>query len=180
MNASPRAGKLCPSVGGARRVEFEHLFSGSALTAVDAKGRLSVPAFIRAVVERRGGSKEILIGLQEGACCLKAFDQTYLVALNRENERRRLAEETGGGTLVTHHQRQRRDFGYAEPAPYDTSGRIILPARLRRRGRIEGLALFVGIGPSFEIWNPKLAIESGDPDLADLAADLIEDKGIAL
>ena len=34
-------------------MELEHLFTGSALNAVDAKGRLSVPSFIRQVIERR-------------------------------------------------------------------------------------------------------------------------------
>ena len=31
---------------------LEHLFQGSALNAVDAKGRVSVPAFLRQVIER--------------------------------------------------------------------------------------------------------------------------------
>ena len=33
---------------------LEHLFQGSALNGVDAKGRVSVPAFLRTVIERRG------------------------------------------------------------------------------------------------------------------------------
>jgi hypothetical protein len=40
---------------------------------------------------------------------------------------------------------------------------------VRRMGRIEGLALFVGTGGAFEIWNPELAAASGDPALAELA-----------
>ena len=35
-------------------VALEHLFQGSALNAVDAKGRVSIPAFLRSVIERRG------------------------------------------------------------------------------------------------------------------------------
>ena len=107
---------MCVSRGD-QQVELEHLFNGSALNAVDAKGRLSVPAFIRGVIERR---------------------------------------------------------------TYDTSGRIILPPMMRRKGRIEELALFVGVGGTFEIWNPHLALESGDDDLRDLAAYRLEEKGIAL
>ena len=34
-------------------VAFEHLFQGSALNAVDAKGRVSVPASLRSVIEKR-------------------------------------------------------------------------------------------------------------------------------
>jgi MraZ protein len=63
--------------------------------------------------------------------------------------------------------------------PYDSSGRIILPPMMRRKGQIEDQALFVGVGGTFEIWNPKLALESGDAELRELAAFRLEEKGIA-
>jgi MraZ protein len=67
-----------------------------------------------------------------------------------------------------------------EDVPYDTSGRIILPPMMRRKGQIEDLALFVGIGGTFEIWNPRLALESGDEELRELAAYRLEEKGLSL
>ena len=161
-------------------MELEHLFNGSALSAVDAKGRLSVPAFIRGVVERRSDAKAIVIGMHEVSPCLNAYDRGYAKILYAENERRRLVEEAAGGDLAAHHARARRTFGLTEDVPYDTSGRIILPPMMRRKGQIEDLALFVGIGGTFEIWNPKLALESADEDLRDLAAYRLEEKGIAL
>ena len=42
-------------------VALEHLFQGSALNAVDAKGRVSVPAFLRSVIERRGDARTIVL-----------------------------------------------------------------------------------------------------------------------
>ena len=51
---------------------------------------------------------------------------------------------------------------------------------MRRKGQIEDLALFVGVGGTFEIWNPRLALDSGDEDLRDLAAYRLEEKGIQL
>lgn len=159
-------------------MELEHLFNGSALSAVDAKGRLSVPAFIRSVVERRSEARAIVIGTQEGSSCLNAYDRGYAKFLFQENERRRLAEEGDGADLARHQARARRTFGLTEDVPYDTSGRIILPPMLRRRGSIDELALFVGIGGTFEIWNPKLALTSGDADLAELAAYRLEEKGL--
>ena len=42
-------------------VALEHLFQGSALNAVDAKGRVSVPAFLRQVIERRGDARTIVL-----------------------------------------------------------------------------------------------------------------------
>ena len=161
-------------------VELEHLFNGSALSAVDAKGRLSVPSFIRGVVERRSDAKAIVIGVHEVSPCLNAYDRGYARNLFAENVRRGLAEEAKGGDLAAHHARARRTFGMTEDVPYDTSGRIILPQMMRRKGQIEDLALFVGIGGTFEIWNPRLAPESGDEELRDLAAFLLEEKGIVL
>jgi len=161
-------------------VELEDLFTGCALSAVDAKGRLSVPSSIRAVIERRSDAKAVVIGAHETAPCLNAYDRGYGRFLYTENERRRLAEEAAGGDLAAHHVRARRTFGPTEDVPYDPSGRIILPQMMRRRGRIEDLALFVGIGGTFEIWNPYLAIESGDDELRELAAYRLEEKGIAL
>ena len=159
-------------------MELEHLFNGSALNAVDAKGRLSVPAFVRAVIERRSDAKVIILGTHEADTCLAGYDRNYARYLYQENERRRLAEE--GADPQAHFARARRTFGVTEEAPYDTSGRIILPPMMRRRGKIEDLALFVGVGGTFEIWNPKLALDSGDADLRELAEYRLEEKGITL
>ncbi len=41
---------------------------------------------------------------------------------------------------------------------------------MRRRARIGDLALVLGTGDVFEIWSPCAALESDDPNLADLAA----------
>jgi MraZ protein len=159
-------------------VELEHLFNGSALNAVDAKGRLSVPAFIRGVVERRSDAKAVVIGAHEVDPCLTAYDRGYARILHAENERRRLLEESRGGEAADHFARARRTFGITEDVPYDTSGRIILPPMMRRKGRIEDLALFVGTGGTFEIWNPYVALESGDEGLRELAAYRLEEKGL--
>ena len=158
-------------------LELEHLFNGSALNAVDAKGRLSVPSFIRSVVERRSEAKAIIIGVHEVDPCLTAYDRNYARNLFSENERRRLTEE--GRDPQAHFARARRTFGVTEEVPYDTSGRIILPPMMRRKGRIDDLALFIGTGGTFEIWNPRLALESGDENLRELAAWRLEEKGMA-
>lgn len=160
-------------------MELEHLFNGSALNAVDAKGRLSVPAFLRGVVERRSDAKAIILGAHEVDPCLTAYDRGYARILHAENERRRLNEEAQGGDAASHYSRARRTFGITEDVPYDTSGRIILPPMMRKKGQIEDLALFVGVGGTFEIWNPHLALKSGDADLRELAAYRLEEKGIA-
>jgi MraZ protein len=158
-------------------VELEHLFNGNALNAVDAKGRLSVPAFIRSVIERRSDAKVIILAGHEADSCISGYDRNYARILFGENERRRLNEENDDPRA--HFARARRTFGITEEIPYDPSGRIILPPMMRRKGGIEDLALFIGVGGTFEIWNPKLALESGDAELRELAAFRLEEKGIA-
>jgi MraZ protein len=161
-------------------VEIDDFFQGSALNAVDAKGRLSVPAFVRSVIERRSDSRAIVIGAHEISPCLTAYGRNYARNLYQEMERRRLAEEEKGAAVEEHYARARRLFGMTEDVPYDTSGRIILPPMMRRKGKIEDLALFVGVGGVVEIWNPRVALAEGDRDLKEIAAYRLEEKGIAL
>jgi MraZ protein len=160
-------------------VEVEDFFQGSALNVVDAKGRLSVPAFVRSVIERRSDSRAIVVGAHEIAPCLTAYGRNYARNLWTDLERRRLAEEDRGGNLDDHYARARRMFGMTEDVPYDPSGRIVLPPMMRRKGKIEDLALFVGVGGIVEIWNPRVALVEGDRDLKEIAAWRLEEKGIA-
>ena len=163
---------------GFRGVEIDDFFQGSALNAVDAKGRLSVPAFVRNVIERRADDRAIVVGAHEVSSCLTAYGRSHARNLWNEMERRRLAEESRGGTLDDHYARARRMFGMTEEATYDTSGRIILPPMMRRKGKIEDLALFVGVGGIVEIWNPRVALVEGDRDLREIAAWRLEEKGL--
>lgn len=145
----------------------EHLFRGNALNAVDAKGRLSVPAFIRAKIERRSDEKLIVLAPHEAYPCLVGYDANFDAEIYAENERRRLREEEADPTA--HFARNHRTFGAAEEASYDTSGRIVLPPRMRLKSGIEDLALFVGAGAVFEVWEPRRAIEVGDAELKEIA-----------
>ena len=46
-------------------------------------------------------------------------------------------------------------FGEAEQLPFDKEGRIILPKKLINHAQIENNVLFVGLGPTFKMWNPN-------------------------
>ncbi|HEX8641720.1 MAG TPA: division/cell wall cluster transcriptional repressor MraZ [Allosphingosinicella sp.] len=161
-------------------MELQHLFNGSALNAVDAKGRLSLPAFVRTIVERRSPEKAIILGKHETDPCLVGYDTSYNVNLLEEVRRRRLREEEQGVDLKVHHSRSRRTFGFTEPAGYDSSGRIILPPMMRKVGQIEDLVLFIGAGETFELWNPRLALASDDPELRAWAEYRLEERGVQL
>ena len=161
-------------------MEVEDFFQGSALNAIDAKGRLSVPAFVRSVIERRSDARAIVIGLHPVSPCCVAYGRGHARKLWADLERRRLAEEAKGGPPDDHYARMRRAFGLAEDVTYDASGRIVPPPMMRRKGGIDDLALFVGVGEMVEIWNPRTALERGDSDLKEIAAWRLEEKGISL
>jgi MraZ protein len=163
-------------------VALEHLFQGSALNAVDAKGRVSVPAFLRSVIERRGDAKTIVLAKHESFPCLSAYDPAYAALKHAKLERLLEKEETNPDAQLEYQQRNLMAFGATEETPYDSSGRILFPLMMRRKGQIEHLALFLGAGETFQIWNPKLFLaEKNVPeDLKDIARFRLEERGVSL
>ena len=159
---------------------LEHLFQGSALNAVDAKGRVSVPAFLRSVIERRGDARTIVLAKHEAFPALSAYDPAYAALKHAKLERLLEKEETSPDAQLDHEQRNLMAFAATEEVPYDSSGRIVLPPMMRRKGGIEELALFLGAGETFQVWNPKLFLaEPRIPDdMKDIARFRLEERGI--
>jgi len=163
-------------------VALEHLFQGSALNAVDAKGRVSVPAFLRSVIERRGDARTIVLAKHEVFPCLAAYDPAYAALKYAKIERLAEKEETTGGSDLDYARRTLMAFGATEEVPYDSSGRILLPPMMRRKGAIEDLALFIGAGETFQVWNPRLFLEDKNvpEDMKDIARFRLEERGASL
>ena len=163
-------------------VALEHLFQGSALNSVDAKGRVSVPAFLRSVIERRGDARTITLAKHEAFPALSAYDPAYAALKHGKLERLLEKEETNPDAQLDYEQRNLMAFAATEEVPYDSSGRIILPPMMRRKGEIDDLALFLGAGESFQIWNPRLFLaEARVPeDMKDIARFRLEERGIKL
>jgi MraZ protein len=118
----------------------------------------------------------MVVGAHESDPCLTAYAPGETPALHAEIERRRLRDEAAGAPAESHHARARRMFGFVEDAAIE-EGRLALPPMMRRKGRIGALALFVGTGRGFEIWNPELAREAGDEALRELAEYRLEQAG---
>lgn len=142
---------------------------------MDAKGRLSVPAFIRQKVERRSDEKLLVLALHERFQCLVGYDANYS-AVKQERAEKRLGDDPDP---LAELELQAGMFAGTVDVPYDPSGRIVMPPRLKRRADIADLAMFIGMGGEFQIWNPHIALKSESRQLRDLAADLLEEKGIA-
>ena len=160
---------------------LEHLFQGSALNAVDAKGRVSVPAFLRSVIERRGDARTIVLAKHESFPCLSAYDPAYAALKHAKIERLFEKQESDPDAALEYQQRNLMAFAATEEVPYDSSGRIVLPPMMRRKGEIADLALFLGAGETFQVWNPDLLMaEPGIPDdMKDIARFRLEERGLS-
>src|SRR3954454_8242523 len=160
-------------------VALEHLFQGSALNAVDAKGRVSIPAFLRSVVERRGDARTIVLAKHEAFACLSAYDPAYAALKHSKLERLLEKEETNPDAELEYQQRNLMAFAATEEVPYDSSGRILGPPMMRAKGQIGDLALFLGAGETFQIWTPKLLLADKriPDDLKDIARFRLDERG---
>ena len=160
---------------------LEHLFQGSALNAVDAKGRVSVPAFLRTVIERRGDARTIVLAKHSQFACLDAYDPAYAALKHAKLERLLEKQEENADAQLIYQQRNLMAFAATEEVPYDSSGRVLLPPMMRRKGGIGDLALFLGTGETFQIWNPQtlLGDDTIPEDLKDICRYRLEERGIS-
>jgi DNA-binding transcriptional regulator/RsmH inhibitor MraZ len=115
----------------------------------------------------------LLIGAHEADPCLIAYDRSIVPLLHADLERRRIADELKEGAGTAHNARTRRAFGFVADADVD-AGLVILPPIMRRRALISERALVIGCGAAFEIWDADSALQSGDPDLVEIARFHIE------
>ena len=158
---------------------LEHLFQGSALNAVDAKGRVSIPAFLRGVIERRGDARTIVLAKHDTFPCLDAYDPAHAARMHEKLERLFEKNETAPDALIASQQRNLMAFAATEEVPYDSSGRILMPPMMRMKGKVGDLALFLGTGETFQIWNPELLLEDSriPEDLKDIARFRLQERG---
>ena len=162
-------------------------FTGRALNAVDAKGRVSLPANFRLTIERKlqrvatpdgtPAPKAIHMGPHERFPALQAFDATYLDRLEAELEKR-VAELPAADRLAALEEEYSGAFSTVEEVSFDSNGRMVLPAGLRRRAGIGELAYFRAAASTFQIWDPDRFREAyaHDQRQIDLLDDLIADR----
>lgn len=169
----------CPEEAGCW-VSDRALFTGHALNAIDGKGRVAIPAMLRAAVEANGKGRNLVVARHESDPCLIGYDRGWSALLHaRLNLREDRAEDAGRD--YSRHNPNRRAFGLVEDVPFDASGRFILPPMLRARAELDDLALFIGTGDTFEIWNPRTLIEAPqvDAEIKNAARWLLDIRGHA-
>ena len=119
---------------------------------IDAKGRVSIPAPFRAVLERDGYGAGTLSGIY----CYPSLDAP---ALDAGGER--LAKKIDGLLSGLPDYSDERDelsvalYGDVQVLPIDGDGRIVLPQGLRAHAGLQAEVTFVGLGDKFQMWAPE-------------------------
>lgn len=124
-------------------------FQGSIDNQVDKKGRVSVPAAFRKLIQERSGKDEINVRPSRPGRLphIEALDDAALAPLfDRLNELDPNSDE--------HFEETQLLFGQNQLLKFDQPGRIILPRGLLDHAGIGTTVRFVGQGNMFSIWDP--------------------------
>ena len=114
---------------------------------IDSKGRVSIPAPFRAVLDRDGYAG--------GIYCYPSLDAP---AVDAGGER--LAQKIDGLLAGLPDYSNERDelsvalYGDVHVISIDADGRIVLPEGLRRHAGLRDQVTFVGLGDKFQMWSP--------------------------
>ncbi len=130
-------------------------FRGESTHKVDAKGRVSIPALFRRVLE--AGDPEWKDGLNPNLVIvygdhrrkylecytIEAIDEVddQIARMKRGSRERKLLEQLFNGQSF--------------PTNVDDTGRLVLPVKLREKIGLSKEAFFIATGDTFQIWNPE-------------------------
>jgi MraZ protein len=155
------------------------LYEGFALQGVDEKGRVAIPADLRAAVERNSDVRSIVVGRHPFDPCLSVHDLSWSVEkFNRIDTEASPFGGDGGESRV-----KRRAFGVVERAPFDASGRFVIPPFFRQKSQIGRWAFFTGSGETFDIWSPEVLMKTQGADfeeIRELCEFCLQQKGAKL
>jgi MraZ protein len=156
------------------------LFRGHGLQAIDGKGRVAIPAPLRAIIERNSGDRMLMLGLHSSDPCLTGADLGFS-QIEHDRLERDETRALDAGRAMDRDNIDRLAFGGGEDLPFDASGRFILPSFYRVAAQLTDLAFFVGTGQRFEIWNPQTFIATpAIPEmLKKMAAYELAQRGVA-
>jgi len=138
-----------------------YAYSGSAISAIDDKGRLSVPAFLRKNLIASSNDRILCLGTHEKWGCLVGFGLSRKVDMLAEIDREE-ATAIARGEPYDRDAAGARKFSSLQDLSFDASGRFVLPPMLQAIGGLENKVLFHGIGSLFCLWNPQTLLDTPD------------------
>jgi MraZ protein len=127
-------------------------FLGSHLNRLDAKGRVSVPAPFRAALKSLDsnveGSVTMILRPSHKHRCIEAWPQAVFNKLAQSLDRYELFSPEYEDLAAT-------IYANAYPTDADKEGRIILNEMLTSHAGLTDNVVFMGTGPTFQIWEPE-------------------------
>jgi len=122
------------------------VFLSTYVNKIDRKGRVSVPAPFRAALAPHS-AKGIVAYRAVKLAAIEASGIDRAEDLSRRIDRLpELSDERDALSAI---------LGELRPLDFDSEGRILLPADLVRHASMSDTAVFVGCGPTFQIWEPE-------------------------
>lgn len=127
------------------------LFLSTFENKIDKKGRVSVPFSFRNSIAKAPNSENF-----SGIVAYPSFINDAIEACGFD----RMEKISNLIDTLNPYSEERDAFsaailGDSVQLNFDTEGRIILPEGLLKKAGLEDVAIFVGKGQTFEIWNPK-------------------------
>lgn len=127
-------------------------FLGTHQNRFDAKGRVSIPAPFRAALRAQAAINEALVILRPSHLhpCIEAWPSAAFASL---------AAPLGDIDVFSEDHDDLAASLYADAYPLDADkeGRIILPENLRQHAGLSDEIAFMGMGRTFQIWEPAAA-----------------------
>lgn len=127
-------------------------FLATFVNKIDAKGRVSVPAKFREILESNGGdgqgARTIYARTSTAGPAIVAGGADWMASLHSMVEAHDPSSEMHDDFAYTL-------LGDTVELSLDGEGRVGLPEDLVRYAQLEDAAAFVGLGNCFEIWEPR-------------------------
>ncbi len=123
------------------------MFLSSYENKIDKKGRVSVPATFRSHLNSMG---------YNGFISYPSFNYSALEACSQDR-----IEKLSNTIDSLNPFEEKRDFfatsilSESENLQFDTEGRVSLSQKLLDHAKIRNSVLFIGLGKTFQIWEPK-------------------------
>jgi MraZ protein len=123
--------------------------TGEFFNNIDVKGRLSIPAKMRALLQEEFGDSELVVTRTSEA--LVAYPLSRWEKIKAEVE----AMPNGADKDVIYRSR----ISPAAQSGFDSQGRIAIPASLRSIARLEKEVVIVGLSDKIELWSHVRFVE---------------------
>ncbi len=130
-------------------------FRGESHHKVDGKGRVSIPALFRRVLE--AGDPDWTDGLRPQLVIVygdhrRKFLECFTIEAIDEVDAKIDALPRGS---MERRMLERLIHGQSHPTEVDGDGRLTLPQKLREKIGLDGEAFFIASGDTFQIWRPE-------------------------